>query len=175
MYLLPFQIKVALPALRFLANALPKDSLVTGPVAGRFVGLPRLLGPCCFLGALGEVRVEGLLFSIGFRSSLVISGALGRTESLTIAGLLVLGGGGILGRSRTMFLGISGAFLRPRPPVLLEPVEGVAGLAGALVFGFGLAGAVVCGLGLAGDVLLGALGLAGAVVLGRAAGGCGRV
>jgi len=165
-YLLPFQVKVALPALRFLANALLKDSLVVGPVAGRSLGLGEEPGDIFFFGVLGLVsrRLEGVpsfFFSIGFRSSLSISGAAGRAESLRRAGLLVFGLGGMLGRSLTRLLSIVLGFLRPRPPVYLEPPVPPVGLAGALVLGLGFAGEVVCVLGFAGEVFLGALGLAG--------------
>ena len=174
MYLLPFQVKVALPALRFLANALPKDSLVTGPAAGFLVGLPRLLGPSFFLGALGEVRVAGPLLVVSLIESLSISGASGRAESRSNAGAELLGFGGRLGRSLTIFLGINGAFLRPRPPVLLEPVEPPEGLAGAVELVLGFAGGLGV-VGLAGEVLLGALGLLTVVLFGAGATGFGLV
>ncbi len=78
-YFLLFQVNVGLPAFLFLANALPKDSLVVGPAAGRFFGLTGVF----FL--VSSLRVGVLLGSL--------AGAVFLTGAVVLGFALVFLGG----------------------------------------------------------------------------------
>jgi len=175
-YFLPFHIKVALPDLRFLANAFPKDSLVTGPCAGRALGLKVgsfLGGAVLRAGAVDGLLVflvvsvfEGtnlrsVLSSLGdLRSSV---GASGRAKSLKAAGRLVKFLGALV-RTFTISLGIKGGF-----PFGFAAAFGFITV-GDLDCALGFDTLFVSVLGLVTEVLLGALGLLTVAVLGRVIG-----
>ena len=135
---MPLHIKVALPAFLLRLKALPKDSLVTGPVAGAvFLGGAFLSGGFVFL-VLGVVLGTNFLsvfvlgVFLGFTVLLSISGPPSNGAALRSAGAEVLLGGVYLPDT----LGVE--------PPLPDPINL------ALSPGLDLTGAVVDTLGLAG-------------------------